>query len=180
MSFRNTISNAFYIVLVLVGLSACSGSKQLTSVLVENANGNVELIYAGNQSPENLVKEIRFSASGDTLSVTPMKEGAVHGVITRYFPENRLKERVSFQDGVQSGVYQRYDNQGVLVFEGRLENGLKEGTWTTWYDEVQKEEERNYTKDEANGKWTYWYIDGNLKREEVYKLGKLIEEKNFN
>jgi antitoxin component YwqK of YwqJK toxin-antitoxin module len=42
------------------------------------------------------------------------------------------------------------------------------------------EEQRNYSKDVADGKWTYWYIDGNLKRMEVYNLGKLIEEENFN
>ena len=88
-------------------------------------------------------------------------------------------EQIPFQNGDQTGIFKRYDSNGVLVFEGKLENGLKEGVWTTWYDEVQMEEQRNYVKDVAEGKWTYWYIDGNLKREEFYKLGKLIEGKNF-
>jgi antitoxin component YwqK of YwqJK toxin-antitoxin module len=175
----NQVQNYFLLTLSIVALVACSGSKNLISILVENPKGNVELIYAGLQSPENLVKEIRFLANGDTLSVTPMLKGAVHGIVTYYFPNNVLKEQTPFQNGTQTGMFKRYDTNGVLVFEGKLENGLKEGVWTTWYDEVQMEEQRNYVKDEAEGKWTYWYIDGNRKREEVYKLGKLIEENNF-
>jgi antitoxin component YwqK of YwqJK toxin-antitoxin module len=179
MARINQVQNLLFPILSIVALVACSGSKNLTSVLVENPNGNVELIYAGLQSPENLVKEIRFSANGDTLSVTPMLKGAVHGIVKHYFPNNVLKEQIPFQNGDQTGIFKRYDSNGVLVFEGKLENGLKEDVWTTWYDEVQMEEQRNYVKDVAEGKWTYWYIDGNLKREEFYKLGKLIEEKNF-
>ena len=167
-------------ILFIAILSACSGTKNLTSVLVEDPNGNVELIYAGDQSPENLVKEIRYFANGDTLSVTPMKKGAVHGSVKNYFPNNILQDQTPFVNGIQEGIFNRFDEDGVLVFEGKLVNGLKEGTWTTWYDEVQVAEQRMYVKDVADGKWIYWYIDGNLKREEVYKLGKLIEEKNFN
>ncbi len=166
--------------LIAVGLTACSGSKNLVSVLVEDKAGNVELIYQGVQSPENLVKEIRYYSNGDTLSVTPMKKGAVDGVVAKFYPENLLKEETEFQAGVQSGSFKRYDKEGVLVFEGTLKNGVKEGVWTTWYDEVQMEEQRSYQNDQPNGKWTYWFIDGSVKREEVYKLGKLIEEKDFN
>lgn len=171
---------AFFPILFTAILTGCSGTKNLTSVLVEDPNGNVELIYAGTQSPEKLVKEIRFYANGDTLSITPMKKGAVNGVVSQYYPNNIIKEQTPFINGSQNGVFKRFDKDGVLVFEGQLLNGQKNGIWTTWYDDVQMEEQRTYIKDVADGKWTYWYIDGNLKREEVYKLGKLIEEKNFN
>jgi len=167
-------------VLFITLLLGCAGSKNLTSILVENPNGNVELIYAGTQAPENLVKEIRYYANKDTMSITPMKKGMVQGVVSTYHSNNILKEQTTFQTGVQNGSFKRYDKEGVLVFEGKLLNGLKEGVWTTWYDEVQMEEQRSYSNDVADGKWTYWYIDGNLKREEVYESGKLIEEKNFN
>ena len=150
------------------------------SILVEDPSGNVELIYAGTQSPENLVKEIRFYPNGDTLSVTPMKKSAVNGVVSFYYAENTPKEQTTFVDGKQNGQFKRFDKDGVLVLEGNLDNGQKNGVWTTWYDEVQKQEERIYLNNQADGKWTYWYIDGEVKREEVYKLGKLIEEKDFN
>ena len=166
--------------LIVILFSACSANKNITSVLVENPNGNVELFYAGTQSPENLVKEVQYFANGDTLSITPMKKGAVHGTVTRYFSGNIIKEEVPFVSGAQTGVFKRYDSDGVLVFEGKLVNGQKQGVWTTWFDEVQKAEQKTFVNDLADGKWTFWFIDGNLKREEVYKLGKLIEQKDFN
>lgn len=152
----------------------------MMSVFVEDPKGNTELIYAGTQSPENLVKEIRFYPNGDTLSVTPMKKGAVNGVVTFNYLDNKPKEQTTFTNGKQNGLFKRFDKNGVLVLEGNLTNGQKNGVWTTWYDEVQKQEERNYANGQPEGKWTYWYIDGELKREEVYKTGKLIEEKDFN
>jgi len=152
----------------------------MMSILVEDPTGNVELVYSGNQSPQNLVKEIRFYPNGDTLSVTPMKKGAVDGVVTFYYPENKPKEQTTFVSGMSQGQFTRFDENGVLVIEGKLKDGEKSGLWTTWYDEVQKQEERTYSDNQPDGKWTYWYIDGELKREEIYKLGKLIEEKNFN
>ena len=165
---------------VLVSFMAgCSSSNKLVSVLVEDKSGNVELVYAKTQSPENLVKEIRFYPNGDTLSVTPMLKGAVNGVVSNYHKDNRLKEQISFVNGKQNGVFRRFDAEGVLVFEGSLVDGKKTGVWTTWYDEVQMEEQRNYTDDVPDGKWTYWYIDGSPKREEVYEAGKLIAEKDF-
>ena len=167
------------VLLALVSLFIASCSPKLQSVLVEDKNGNTELIYAGTPSPENLVKEIVYYSNGDTLSITPMLKGAVNGSVKKFTEGNLLKEVVTFKKGEQSGIYQWYDNEGVLVFEGKLEKGLKTGVWTTWYDEVQVQETRTYTNDLAEGKWSYYYIDGTLKREEVYKNGKLIEEKNF-
>lgn len=157
----------------LMALSSCS--SKLISVLVEDTKGNVELVYQGKEAPANLVKEIRFYANGDTLSVTPMKGSAVHGTVVSYHPGNLLKEEVEFVNGKQDGVFRKYDANGVLVFEGSMKNGLKEGVWTAWYDEVQMAEQRTYAKDVLHGKSTYWYIDGELKREERYDSGKLID-----
>lgn len=178
MSLR-FLRNTFLTTLIAFSIG-CASSKKLTTVLVEDKAGNVELIYSGSQSPEHLVKEIRYYPNSDTLSVTPMKKGAVHGVVSFYHPSNLLKEQTTFVDGVQNGLFRQYDENGVLVFEGKLVNGQKDGVWITWYDEVQMQEQRIYKNDVADGKWTYWYIDGNLKREEVYKLGKIIEEKDYN
>lgn len=176
----NTSLKSFTLFAVIVLFSSCSASKKLTSILIENSNGNVELIYAGNQLPNNLVKEIKFFPNGDTLSVTPMLKGAVNGVVSFYSSDNKLKEQTTFENGVQNGVFKRFDLEGVLVLEGKLKAGKKVGVWTTWYDEVQKQEEKQYVDNLEDGKWTYWFIDGSVKREEVYKLGKLIEEKDFN
>ncbi len=180
MAVQRALIVHVFLVFSVVLNSGCGSSKKLVSVLVEDKQGNTELIYEGSQSPDNLVKEIKYYPTGDTLSITPMKNGAIHGMVTRFGRENKLKEQITFIQGKQDGVFKRFDSEGVLVFEGQLLDGKKNGIWTTWYDEVQKEEERGYSKDQPNGKWTYWYIDGSLKREETYKDGKLIDEKNYN
>ncbi|MFT6211294.1 MAG: antitoxin component YwqK of YwqJK toxin-antitoxin module [Bacteroidia bacterium] len=172
------IKNLLITSAVLMLLYSCS--NKMMTILVEDPMGNVELIYAGAQSPENLVTEVRYYPEGDTLSVSHMKKGAIEGVVTFYYPENKPKEQTTFVDGLSQGEFKRFDKSGVLVVEGKLKNGEKSGVWTTWYDDVQKQEERTYSADQPDGKWTYWYIDGELKREEIYKLGKLIEEKDFN
>lgn len=169
----------FLIAGIIALLAGCASNKKLLTVLVENKAGNVELIYAKTQSPENLVKEVRYYPNGDTLSVTPMLKGAVHGVVTAYHKNNKLKEEVTFVQGKQNGLFRRFDADGVIVFEGTLVDGKKSGVWTTWYDDVQMEEQRSYADDMPNGKWTYWYIDGSVKREEVYEAGKLIAEQDF-
>lgn len=150
------------------------------SVLVEDPNGNVELTYQGKESTENLVKEVRFYPNGDTLSVTPMKNSVVHGVLSNYHAGNVIKDRTNFVQGKANGLYRQYDTNGQVVFEGMLKDGLKEGEWLTWYDESQLQEKRSYSNDLPDGKWSYWYIDGTLKREEVYEFGKLIEAKDLN
>jgi antitoxin component YwqK of YwqJK toxin-antitoxin module len=174
----NSVKYIFGFLSIAAVLSSCSGGKLIT-VLVEDKTGNTELVYKKSQGPENLVKEVKYYPNGDTLSITPMDKGAVHGIVSRFHEGNRLKEQISFKDGTQDGLFRRYDKEGVLVFEGELKNGLKTGVWTTWYDDFQKQEERIYVDDLASGKWTYWYIDGSLKREELYKNGKLLEEKDF-
>lgn len=178
VSINRTLLSAFLSVALLS--TGCSSNKNLVSVLVEDKAGNTELIYRKSQSPSNLVKEIKYYPSGDTLSITPMNKGVVDGMLTRFHKNNKLKEQVTFQNGAQNGPYKRYDKEGVLVFEGQLSNGQKTGKWITWYDDVQIEEERQYKNDQPDGKWSYYFIDGSLKREEVYNAGKLIEEKNFN
>jgi len=176
---RASIIHVILILAVAIN-SGCGSSKKLISIVLEETHGNTELVYAGKQLPENLVQEIKFYPNGDTLSVTPMKSGAIHGLVSRFGENNVLKEQITFVQGKQQGIYKRFDAEGVLVFEGQLMDGRKTGVWTTWYDEVQKEEERGYSNGQPNGKWTYWYIDGSLKREETYKDGKLIDEKNYN
>lgn len=170
-------TNISFLILCCISFVACS--PKLQTVLLEDENGNTELIYAGNPSTENLVKEIKYFANGDTLSITPMLKGAVDGEVKKFNSDNQPSEIFTFKKGVQNGTYKRFDKEGFLIFEGELENGLKTGVWTTWYDDVQVQEQRSYSNDVANGKWTYYYIDGSVKREEVYKNGKLIEEKNF-
>lgn len=165
-------------VVALLGLASCGASKALRTVTNETPNGKVELTYQGDSTAENLVREVRFDAVGDTVSITSLLKGVLHGEVIAFHPSGSRKESVSYINGLQSGSYRAFDTEGTMVFEGFLKEGKKQGAWATWYDATQMRQQCHYENDVLSGKCTYWYIDGHLQREETYSDGKLVASQN--
>ncbi|MCF8257373.1 MAG: hypothetical protein K9J06_07455 [Flavobacteriales bacterium] len=169
----------FGLALTLFGLAACSTPKGLLTVESDSVDGKVELTYKGEQSADNLVREVRFDAAGDTTAITHLLKGLLHGELVTFHPLGTRKESVVYVNGIQDGAYRAYDTEGAVVFEGYLKGGKKQGQWTTWYDATQKRQQCQYDNDVMSGKCTYWYIDGNIQREETYSLGKLVASQDY-
>jgi len=161
-------------VVALLGLASCGSSKALLTVTNETADGKVELTYQGDSVAQNLIQEIRFDGLGDTLAITQILKGVLHGEVVSFHPSGARKESVTYSNGVQSGPYRAFDTEGTLVFEGFLKEGKKHGAWATWYDATQMRQQCHYENDVLSGKCTYYFIDGNLQREETYSDGKLV------
>lgn len=159
---------------MLLALAGCSASKKAVTVTEEIDGGRAEFTYTGEVRAEKLQREVRFSSSSDTVSITSLQKGALHGELVMFHPNGQRKESVVYLNGIQYGPYKAYDTEGTLVFEGTLREGRKEGVWVTWYDATQKRQECLYENDVLTGKCTYWYIDGSLQREDTYRDGKLI------
>lgn len=155
-------------------VASCGASKQVVTVLEEDASGSSVLTYAEKVQYENLLGEVRLASNGDTLSITPLLNGMLHGEMVSFHSNGLRKESVTFGNGQQTGPFKAYDLEGVLVFEGPLKDGKKHGLWNYWYDETQLKQQCHYENDVLAGKCIYWYIDGNLKREETYSAGKLV------
>lgn len=155
-------------------LGACGTSKEIITVSSDTGNGRAERSYIASESPSNLVREVLINTEGDTISVSSVNKGMLHGEIIAYHPNGVRKELVTYTNGSLTGPFVAYGNDGVAVFEGMLLNGSKQGMWVMWYDETQKRQECQYVNDVLSGKCTYWFIDGNLQREETYSDGKLI------
>lgn len=159
--------------LFIVALAGCAGTRPLV-IEVPGEAGRTVLTYAGKQAPERLLSEVRLSATGDTVMVTPMLKGNIHGTVMSYHPNGKRDQTIEYVNGHQEGIFRKYDNEGVLLMEGRLVDGKKQGVWTVWYDETQMSEQCNYVNDVRNGNCTFWYLDGNLKAEESYDQGKMV------
>jgi antitoxin component YwqK of YwqJK toxin-antitoxin module len=71
---------------------------------------------------------------------------------TEYFKDGEVKIDKNFKNGVLIGYYFEYFQNGESV-EGQYKNGLKDG------------------------KWFYSDSKGNNYKYEIYKMGKLVEEK---
>lgn len=154
--------------------AACGASKKLVTVVTETSEGNSEHTYQGTADARNLVSEVRLSVTGDTLSITHVLKGVLHGELVTFHPNGQRRESVTYDKGVQDGPYRAFDTEGTIVFEGLLRGGKKEGVWSTWYDATQMRQQCHYENDILSGKCTYWYIDGNLQREETYSAGRLV------
>ncbi len=144
------------------------------TVTEETDGGRAELTYLGEVQVDKLQREVRFSPTGDTLSITSLQKGVLHGELVMFHPNGQRKESVVYLNGVQDGPYKAFDTEGALVFEGTLREGRKEGIWSTWYDATQKRQECLFENDVLTGRCTYWFIDGSIQREETYRDGKLI------
>jgi antitoxin component YwqK of YwqJK toxin-antitoxin module len=155
-------------------MMGCGASKEIITVSSENANGRAQRTYLAAEAPANLLNEVLLNAEGDTMSVSSVSKGTLHGEQISFHPNGMRKELVTYVNGELTGPFLVYGNDGVLVFEGMLVSGKKHGTWSMWYDETQKRQECQYVNDLLSGKCTYWYIDGNLQREETYSDGRLI------
>jgi antitoxin component YwqK of YwqJK toxin-antitoxin module len=171
--------SALLYISVVVALGSCGSSKELVTVLVEDPKGNTELIYMGSAEPANMVREVRYDAEGDSLAVTSLAEGVLHGEVMSFHPNGKRKEVTTYKEGKQTGAFKVYDLEGTLVFEGELNDGKKQGLWSYWYDETQMKQQCQYVNDVLSGKCTYWYIDGTVKREETYQDGKLVASKDL-
>jgi antitoxin component YwqK of YwqJK toxin-antitoxin module len=154
--------------------AACGASKLIVSVTEQDATGTSVLSYAEQVQNDKLTGEVRLTPNGDTISITPLLNGVLHGEVVSFHPNGLRKESVTFADGKATGPFKAYDLEGVLVFEGILKDGRKHGLWKYWYDETQVKQQCQYQNDVLTGKCTYWYIDGNLQREETYSDGKLV------
>lgn len=166
------------LMLPIVVMSACATSGKLLTVTVEKEGGRTELTYMKTAEPANLTREVRFSDDGDTISLTSLMKGVLHGEMITYHENGQRKELATYTDGSLTGPFKAYDNEGTVVFEGNLTDGKKSGTWVTWYDDTQKRQECQYENDALSGRCTYWFIDGHLQREETYSDGKLISSQN--
>ena len=83
-----------------------------------------------------------------------------------------------------TGIYLcKFDN-GLKEREGRYKNGKFDGKWTVWYESGQKKSEVNYKNGKLDGKSTWWSKKGQKIKQKNYKNakldGKLIEWFQFN
>ena len=88
-----TFSKSFILscIALIVVLSGCSTSKEITVEEFEDGSEKVHMQYQGDHIPENLVKEVRFFPGGSRKMVTPMKDRKVDGLVQYYYESGHLK-----------------------------------------------------------------------------------------
>ena len=98
------------------------------------------------------------------------KKGLQEGTWTWYYPNGIEKRKEIFRRGKENGPSFEYDSLGNIIATGEYINGLKDGVWI--YQIGDHKEEGKYIDNLKQGEWTYIYTNNNqLAFEGDYKNG---------
>lgn len=119
---------------------------------------------------------------------TPKGELVMHGPYREWFESGVEKVSGFYRDNMKTGYWQEWDDKGRIRFEGHYKNGNKVGLWIVyedWFSDFLTErlwlQKGEYSeKGKKDGEWRYRDKDNLMdgtEKVEIYKNGKLIEEK---
>lgn len=106
--------------------------------------------------------EAEMKDASGAISKLTILEGKLHGDVTYYFADGKLKEQGSYTAGLKNGVWIRFNEAGLKVGEGEYYNGRKHGKWLVWDDNGKKRFEMSYLHGDKYSTWYSWDEKGEL------------------
>ena len=105
----------------------------------------------------------------------PCKDGAPHGVWTRWYVNGQKESEGTWKNGNREGVWTVWFANGQKHRETTWKNGKREGVMNEWYHNGQKWTEGTYKDGKMEGVWTVWNETGSNSDTDTYKNGKRVE-----
>ncbi len=100
---------------------------------------------------------------------------AQNGVINSYFANRKLRESISYVNGILDGTCYYFYENGNLKEEKTFSKGRMNGWWISYFDSGLKSQEV-YTRDGIrDGLMKIFYDNGALKEVRTYEAGKLVK-----
>ena len=78
-----------------------------------------------------------------------------------------------------TGESEEFNKSGHLISKAQFQEGYITGPVKIWYSNGQIQCESNYLYSLKHGKRIEWFENGNLKKEEVFEMGALLMEQEF-
>lgn len=117
-----------------------------------------------------------FYESGETKTIEEYRAGLLHGVVSLYWPNGRLKRRSFFSFGKRHGSDQMWDQEGTLKDESFYEIGEPTGLHRRWNRRGNlKEESIFFEKGKCNFK--RYDEEGSLIEEGIWGTSGYVERK---
>jgi len=91
--------------------------------------------------------------SMNTRSSVPLEAGRAEGEVRTYARNGRLRELITYQQGLRSGAYFRYDAFGHLLISGNYHNNLMEGEWKLYFPDGSVRYIATYEKGKLREEW---------------------------
>lgn len=153
----------------------------------------------------NIEHTIRYLIyDSDTNRIEYFNDGKLHGVRKEYYPENKIKKKVSYSNGIMHGPFIVYNREGMVLQELNYNMGRKDGEWKYYYEEGSLLKIENWSNDLKVGPYKIFFINGSvqisenydrrgrkegwfeeyfpnerIKKRELYRKGELIEKHVF-
>ncbi len=123
------------------------------------------------------------------------KDSKKMGTWKEYYPNNNLKNKITYENNRPSGYAIMYHENGKIKEEGTWKNNRWQGDYKLYYDngQVQQEFKFNPQSGKREGDQKYYYENGQVMMEgswadgqeagvikEYYENGDIKAEKNFN
>lgn len=113
---------------------------------------------------------------------SPIK-GTINGFDSKSYYKNGNIE-TECKNNIGKALQKTYYPSGELLGSGYIINSqfTRVGEWKEWYKSGTLKKRYCYSDEIANipdGVWSHWDENGELIKQEVYQLGKLIDEKTF-
>jgi antitoxin component YwqK of YwqJK toxin-antitoxin module len=124
--------------------------------------------------------ELQLRYENDSLAAKGLyKNGFREGQWVFFDESNGLKLRdMVYVNGVANGPVRGYFESGEIGSKGMLKNDVQEGEWV-WFHENQKPSTRvTVHEGKKSGTQTFWDENGRKIREEIWRNGMLLDQKN--
>lgn len=119
--------------------------------------------------------------NGDTIIIESgtYENGYRSGSWNLFYPNGEIYQEKHFQNGKLHGLQTFYYSNGYIELVGEMIDDMKDGNWVWFYPTGGISSTVSYVKDKKEGKQVLWDVNGKKVREEHYKGGILVKEKQL-
>jgi antitoxin component YwqK of YwqJK toxin-antitoxin module len=121
----------------------------------------------------------KYNKSDILVADKTYKNGKLNGIVKTFYDSGQLEISKTYIDGIGEGEYKEYNEAGKLIKEMTFKNDELDGSGSMYDSDGRIIAEGNFKDGQLDGiQKEYYYYDGTiktLKRQELYKNGKLIE-----
>jgi antitoxin component YwqK of YwqJK toxin-antitoxin module len=118
-----------------------------------------------------------YDELGVLLSIDIYKQGKKNGLCLVYMPDGTVSEERYFKEDVMDGTFKDYFSKNAIKAQGKYVKGELEGRVTYHYPNGVEVAAGYYKNGQKTGPWIYKTEDGKVKEKELYKNGKLANQK---
>ncbi len=142
----------------------------------------------------NKIKNLPDYEEDQKIEEGTFKDNKKVGIWKEYYPNNALKNKITFENGRPNGYAIMYHDNGKISEEGLWKNNRWVGNYKLYYENGQVAQEFSFNNSgKREGQQKYFYENGQLMIEgnwqegkeagivkEYYQNGDIRSEKNFN